>query len=340
MKKHSKIQLPDLNKYREDFARKGIQTPLQTVPFTELGLLTQLPTPSSSKTGWPWTVESKPLPPTMANGKPWPKISIVTPSYNQGKFIEETIRSVLLQNYPNLEFIICDGGSTDETKEILEKYSPWLSFWQSQKDRGQGHAINLGFSLCSGDYFAWINSDDFYLPNCFQDVIQKFLVTNIDFIYGDALTVYEDNRTPTYWYAQLVLDRYLYSGGIIASHSAFWKSSIHAPIWEEMNCNIDGELWQRLVAGRSKKHLKKALGACRIQSEQKTTNERYRALWDEDNLKIWSVYGYPPKVYSLKWWENNLVQRFYYFIHKKIMKSGINDLILQGLRTCDENIDL
>jgi glycosyltransferase involved in cell wall biosynthesis len=100
----------------------------------------------------------------MFDGKLWPKISIVTPTYNQGKFLEETIRSVLLQGYPNLEYIIIDGGSTDNSVEIIRKYEPWLTYWISEPDRGQSNAINKGFTHGTGDILAWLNSDDIYLP--------------------------------------------------------------------------------------------------------------------------------------------------------------------------------
>ncbi|MFQ5924235.1 MAG: glycosyltransferase family 2 protein [Anaerolineales bacterium] len=122
--------------------------------------LNDLPAAPPDKQGWPWTEESQQLPETMPDGRPWPRISIVTPSCNQGPFIEETIRSILLQRYPNLEYIVIDGGSTDGTAEIIEKYDPWLEYWVSEEDKGQSHAINKGFARATGVVGNWINSDD------------------------------------------------------------------------------------------------------------------------------------------------------------------------------------
>jgi glycosyltransferase involved in cell wall biosynthesis len=127
------------------------------------GLLPKLPSPGISKEGWPWTEQTDPG--LYRELEAWPKISIVTPSYNQGTFIEETIRSVLLQNYPNLEYIIIDGGSNDETLDIIRKYEPWITHWVSEKDRGQAHAINKGLKKVTGAIFNWLNSDDYYAPN-------------------------------------------------------------------------------------------------------------------------------------------------------------------------------
>jgi len=127
--------------------------------------LKDLPPAPAGKVGWPWTEQSKLLPDTTVDGQQWPKISIVTPSYNQGRFIEEAIRSVLLQGYPDLEYIIIDGGSTDETVDIIKKYEPWLAYWESEPDRGQSHAINKGLEKSTGKLFNWHNSDDVLTPD-------------------------------------------------------------------------------------------------------------------------------------------------------------------------------
>lgn len=134
--------------------------------------LNQLPTPPPSRRGWPWTDENSKLPDSMSDGSPWPLISIVTPSYNQGQFLEETIRSVLMQRYPNLEYIIIDGGSSDNSVEIIKKYEPWLTFWVSEPDRDQSHALNKGFRMASGEVFGWLNSDDYYHPRGFATLIE------------------------------------------------------------------------------------------------------------------------------------------------------------------------
>lgn len=131
--------------------------------------LDQLPAPPPGKTGWPWTEESRQLPARMTDGTLWPIISIVTPSFNQGQFIEETIRSILLQGYANLEYLILDGGSTDGSVEIIQKYAPWLTYWVSEPDGGQSDAINRGLKRASGQFVTWINSDDMLCRHALVD---------------------------------------------------------------------------------------------------------------------------------------------------------------------------
>lgn len=127
--------------------------------------LNELPVPPSGKSGWPWTEESSRLPDKRPDGSPWPRITVVTPSYNQGQFLEETIRSVLLQGYPNLEYFVMDGASTDDSVEIIKKYSHWLKDWVSEPDSGQSDAINRGLKQGSGLFATWINSDDMLCKN-------------------------------------------------------------------------------------------------------------------------------------------------------------------------------
>jgi len=152
--------------------------------------LSELPPPPAGKTGWPWTEESPQLPDTMPDGRPWPRVSIVTPSYNQAQFIEEAIRSVLLQGYPDLEYIIIDGGSIDGSVDIICKYGPWLAYWVSEPDRGQADAINKGWQRATGQYVTWLNSDDFLLPLSLKQAVSA--LTNDDafaLVYGDVLVV-------------------------------------------------------------------------------------------------------------------------------------------------------
>ncbi|MGV8879814.1 MAG: glycosyltransferase family 2 protein [Sphingobacteriaceae bacterium] len=125
------------------------------------------------KSDWPWTSIVDPV--VYDTNKDWPKISIVTPSYNQGQFIEETILSVLNQNYPNLQYIIIDGGSTDDTVGIIKEYEHRINYWVSEKDSGQVEAIKKGIKKCTGNIFNWVNSDDLLAENALFEIAVSFL---------------------------------------------------------------------------------------------------------------------------------------------------------------------
>ncbi|MEQ1898876.1 MAG: glycosyltransferase family 2 protein [Vicinamibacterales bacterium] len=114
------------------------------------------------------------MPDTMPDGRPWPRLSIVSPSFNQGAFIEAAIRSILLQGYPRLELIVIDGGSTDGSVEIIRKYEPWLTVWRSEPDEGPAHALNKGFALATGEIVGFLNTDDFYLPWSLTRMAREF----------------------------------------------------------------------------------------------------------------------------------------------------------------------
>lgn len=121
----------------------------------------------------------------------YPTLSIVTPSYNQGQFLEETIQSVLRQNYPNLEYMIMDGGSTDQSVNIIEKYEGQLAYWVSEKDRGQSHAINKGLARATGEWLGWLNSDDWYQPGALKALIETAVEQDAAFVVGASLRMVE-----------------------------------------------------------------------------------------------------------------------------------------------------
>ncbi len=138
----------------------------------------------------------------MPNGRNWPKISVVTPNYNYGRYLEETIRSVLLQSYPNLEYIIMDGGSNDGSLEIIRKYEQWLT-WESKPDSGQSHAINKGLRLATGDIRTFLNSDDYYQPGTLAEIARRIDAAEHRYVVmGDSNQVNAQGKLIRVWKAR------------------------------------------------------------------------------------------------------------------------------------------
>jgi glycosyltransferase involved in cell wall biosynthesis len=213
--------------------------------------LSELPSPPTGRISWPWGEESPQLPDRMPDGCSWPRISIVTPSFNQGEFIERTIRSVLLQGYPNLEYIIMDGGSTDGSVEIIRKYEPWLTYWVTEADRGQAHAINKGFHRATGEILAWLNSDDEYYPKALHLVAQCFQKqADMELLYGDCKMIDDKDFIIDHLKGRPGSLVEMLTRDFIPQPSAF----LHRRAWQavgELDDNLrfifDHELWIRMM---------------------------------------------------------------------------------------------
>jgi hypothetical protein len=248
-----------------------VRVHLRLVIAMSVPSLSDLPVPPGNRSGWPWTVQGDPLPETQPNGSPWPEISIVTPSYNQGQFIEETIRSVLLQRYPNLEYVVIDGGSDDQTVEILNKYDQWIDYWVSESDAGQSHALNKGFREATGNILAYINSDDYYLDGALNRVVESLLKTNADVVAGKILEV------PTQDIINPVIKDTLFEwitsvNSSISQPGTFWRRNTPIPSFDEsFNCVFDRKFFMELMDRGATFHtLPNTLAAFRIHKGSKT----------------------------------------------------------------------
>ena len=184
-----------------------------------------------------------------------PKISIITPSYNQGEFLEKTIQSVLSQNYPNLEFIIIDGGSSDNSVDVIKKYQDKLTYWVSEADNGQSHAINKGMAKATGDILTWLNSDDWYLSGTLHYFAQSFQENpDVDIIVG-AGRIIDQKGKETYYKApdeQITLKSlYLWTqgGNFMQPSSVFSKKAwqLAGPIDESIHIAMDLDLWLKMA---------------------------------------------------------------------------------------------
>lgn len=194
--------------------------PILTTPLT----LQDLPASFSNKKGWPWTEESKILEGNLASS---PCISIVTPSYNQAEFLEETIRSILLQGYPHLEYIIIDGGSTDGSVEIIKKYEPYLAYWISESDRGQSDALNKGFQRATGELIGWQNSDDTYQANAFAYAVKTYLShPEAEAIYGLVHHIDRNSQFIEKYPVKMATVANMIPYSAVTNHSVFYTAKI------------------------------------------------------------------------------------------------------------------
>jgi glycosyltransferase involved in cell wall biosynthesis len=214
-----------------------------------------------------------------------PLVSIVTPSFNQAQYLEDTIKSVLDLNYPNVEYIVIDGSSTDGSVEIIERYQDRISYWISEPDNGQTDAINKGFNLAHGEIYAWINSDDIYYPNAVSEAVEYLTRTpDVGMVYGDADFINSQGNRIGKFNAEQTSYKRLRRGGVyIPQQAAFWRATLWnqvAPLDTSLYFAMDYDLWLRLARISKIKYLPKLWAKFRLHDDAKTISADDRC-WPE-----------------------------------------------------------
>lgn len=258
-----------------------------------------LPLLASERRGWPWEATQSSQSTMISDQQTWPRISIVTPSYNQGQFIEETIRSVLGQNYPNLEYIIIDGGSTDQTVEIIRRYETFLAYWQSEPDGGQAAAINYGFTKATGEILTWLNSDDLLCSGALYAVAQAWLQkTPCHFLTGygyyvsadrsQLLTIMQAGNYSFFKLLQFCRGNFLPQPAVFFSRTAFQEVN---GLDEKLFYTMDLDLWLRLRLKYPLYYAPICLAQLRAHAQAKTWHQNQIAVIEEVNQVVGRYMG-------------------------------------------------
>lgn len=269
-----------------------------------------------------------------------PKITVVTPVYNGAKYLEKTINSVLGQSYPNLEYMIIDGGSIDGTIDIIKKYEGKLSYWVSEKDDGIYSAIQKGFDRATGEIMAWINSDDYYSEHCFETVVEIFKkFPKIEWLTGLSVHYDEKGRIVNAWESRDFTRLDFLSGDymFVQQESTFWKRSL----WEKAGSQLgkykladDFELWLRFSRYAQLYCVNAYLGGFRLRSKdqlslngwneylsecsdaiknEKISNKEKSAL---KKIKFWKLVE--KIIIKTKFFNKNIPNKFIKHIYKNI----------------------
>ena len=225
---------------------------------------------------------------------PLPRISIVTPSYNQGPFIEWTVRSVFLQRYPNLEYILMDGGSTDQTQSTLEPYASRFAHYVSEKDHGQADAIKRGFEHCTGEIMSYLNSDDMLAPGTLQFVARYFAEhPEVDAIYSHRVTVDDQNHVLWYWLLPRHSNWYMTRWDLIPQETCFWRRSLFEKcgnVDPDFHFAMDYDLFVRFMQNGKMVRVNRFLGAFRKHGEAKTS-QLLETVGTQEIAAVWKRYG-------------------------------------------------
>jgi len=274
------------------------------VDSTLTATIRELPPAPDGHWEWPWLADVDGLR-DQADVLNLPKISVITPSYNQARFIEQTIRSVLLQAYPNLEYIIIDGGSSDGSVEIIRKYDPWLAYWVSEPDKGQSHAINKGFERATGEVLCWLNSDDYYLPGVLLTVGRMLAEGAGNYVLtGHCLKVYQDGRPAVKIEGRYENRRRLlqfWKGYQMHQPATFWRREVFEKVgWldEELHLIMDFDYWARISRHFDFVNVDCALVCCNYHADAKTGDD-------------YKQYHADLKRYASRYWGSKLSAEFW-----------------------------
>jgi glycosyltransferase involved in cell wall biosynthesis len=204
-----------------------------------------------------------------------PKVSVIMPSYNQGRFLEASIQSVLAQTYPNIEYILVDGASKDESIDIIKKYQSHFAWWVSEKDKGHAEALNKGFAHATGDILAWLNSDDIYFPNAVAEAVRLLQAhPEVGMVYGDADLI-DDGGAPVGQFAARQTDyRRMLRGSVhIPQATTFFRADVWrqvGPLDLSLFFSFDYDLWVRISKVSELLYVSKRWAQFRIHGEGKT----------------------------------------------------------------------
>lgn len=267
----------------------------------------------------------------------YPKISIVMPSFNQSKFIERSILSVLNQKYPNTELIIVDGGSEDGTANIINKYKNKIAFFISEKDQGQSDALNKGFKICTGQIYGWLNSDDIYLPGVFWHIVSLFN-DHVDkkIFFGDWISIDKKDNIIDYNHSfNFNLNHFKYEGFHLNAQSMFWRKSVHDK-FSGFDINLYNTMDYQMIlefgineGQKSYFRTSKALAGFRRYDGQKTAGMDFNVI--KEHKAIAKRYNYLDK-YEFNGW----IKRFYFRIRRSfwyVKRGGISNLIYRLIQS-------
>lgn len=255
----------------------------------------QIPKPVQEKRRWPWEPINRIE--NLSNFD-YPKITIITPSLNQGVFIEETIRSIIIQGYPNLEYMIFDGGSKDQSVEIIKKYNHWITYWESEPDRGQAHAINKGLMRCSGDIVGWINSDDMLMPGSLFKIGKNHLLHNDLILLGDVINfnqisksrkiIHQKNVNLYNLIASIYTPMIWHQPGVFVP-TKFLNSQLMLD--ENLRFFFDHDWLIRLILKTNVFYMNELVALFRLHPDSKTINEKFNWLAEHEILvkKYWDI---------------------------------------------------